>query len=218
MPWERGPHLLSRRWAASQAAHLHLAANRPAVLAPMGWGAASTRRPGTLPPLAPSSSPLLSAALLPQRNYKFAGRIKQSPTARYPLLHEAVAKAFDNVSQPVPLPLFQHHAHKSKVTRDDTTSIAGRFQCRNHKGYAPSWGSKEIAIQIREFADNTYDAVVFKQLCRKCHHPASVRIDEESYVERVVCQLRKWAGVPIETPEHSEEEGEGPPRESSLDA
>lgn len=210
MPWKMGSQLLSRRWASSQAAHLHSAATRPAVLA-LGWGA-STRRPGTTPLLA-SSSPLLSAALLPQRNYKFTGKIEQSVTARYPTLHEAVAKAFDNVPQPAPL--FQHHGHKSKVIKDYTTSIMGRFQCRDHKCSSPSWGSKKIAIQIREFAGNTYDAVVYKQRCRTCGNLGTMRIDEESYVERVAYRLKKWAGVRMERPEYNEE-GEGPPHKSSL--
>lgn len=210
MPWKWGHSCLSRRWASSQAVHLHIAATRPAVLA-LGWGA-STRRPGTLPLLA-SSSPLLSAALLPQRNYKSTGKIKQSVTARYPTLHEAVAKAFDNVPQPAPL--FQHHEHKSKVIKDYITSIMGRFQCRNHKCSTPSWGSKKIAIQIREFAGNTYDAVVYKQRCRTCGNLGAMRIDEESYVERVAYRLQKWAGVPMETPEYNEWE-EGPSHESPL--
>lgn len=129
-------------------------------------------------------------------------------TARYPTLHEAVAKAFDNVPQPAPL--FQHHEHKSKVIKDDTTSTMGRFQCRNHKCSTPSWSSKKIAIQIHEFAGDTY-----RQRCRTCGNLDAMRIDEESYVERDAYRLKKWAGVPMETPEYNEWE-EGPSHESSL--
>jgi len=63
--------------------------------------------------------------------------------------------------------------------------------------------------------DNTYDAVVFKQRCRTCQHLGTMRINENSYIERVAYRLKKWAGVPMETPEYNAVE-RGPPHESSL--
>ncbi|KAK3898257.1 zinc-binding domain-containing protein, partial [Staphylotrichum tortipilum] len=60
-----------------------------------------------------------------------------------------------------------------------------------------------------------YDAVVFKQRCRTCQHLDTMRINENSYIERVAYRLKKWTGVPMETPEYNGEE-RGPPHESSL--
>ncbi|KAK4194030.1 zinc-binding domain-containing protein, partial [Triangularia verruculosa] len=98
------------------------------------------------------------------------------------------------------------------VIKDYSTSIMGRFACRNPKCSSTGWGSKKIAIQIRGFRDNTYDAVVFKQRCRTCQH---LGINENSYIERVAYRLKKWTGVPMETPEYNAVE-RGPPHESSL--
>ncbi|KAK5653471.1 hypothetical protein OQA88_8957 [Cercophora sp. LCS_1] len=204
--WKKVLQLVSPHWTSFQAAHL--AANRPAVLA-LGWGA-STRR--TTPSLT-SSLPLLPVVLLPQKNYKHTVRAQQDVTATYPSLHEDVVNAFDNV--PAPAPLFNHDGCNSEVINDYNTSIMGRFACQNPKCSSTGWSSKKIAIQIRGFRDNTYDALVFKQRCRTCQHLGTMRINKNSYIERFAYRPEKWAGVPMEAPEYNAEE-RGPPHESSL--
>jgi len=206
MPWRKALRLVSPRWASFQAAHF--AANRPVVLA-LGWGT-STRR--TIPFLA-SSLPLLPVVLLLQKNYKHTGQAQQDVTATYPSLHEDVVNALDNVPEPVPS--FNHNGCNSEVIKDYNTSIMGRFACQNPKCSSTGWSSKKIAIQIRGFRDNTYDAVVFKQRCRTCENLGTMHINENSYIERVAYRLKKWAGVPVETPEYNAEE-RGLPHESSL--
>jgi len=206
MPWKKGLQPVSPRWTYFQAAHL--AANRPPALA-LGWGA-PTRR--TTPSLT-SSLPLLSVVLPPQKNYKHTGQAQQDVTATYPSLHEGVVNTFDNV--PEPAPLFNHDGRNSEIINDYSTNIMGRFACQNPKCPITGWGSKKIAIRIRGFRDNTYDAVVFKQRCRACQHLGAMHINENSYIERVAYRLKKWAGIPMETPEYNVVEG-GLPHKSYL--
>ncbi|KAK0749585.1 zinc-binding domain-containing protein [Schizothecium vesticola] len=148
-----------------------------------------------------------------QKNYKHTGQAQQDVTATYPSLHEDVVNALDNV--PKPAPLFNHDGRKSEIIKSCNTNIMGRFACQNPKCSSPGWGSKKIAIQIRGFRNNTYDAVVFKQRCRTCQYLGTMHIDDNSYIERVAYRLKKWAGVPVETPEYNAVVGK-PPHESSL--
>lgn len=48
------------------------------------------------------------------------------------------------------------------------TNITGRFVCSNRACEVKRWSSKKIAIPIRLYRDERYNAVVWHQRCRNC--------------------------------------------------
>lgn len=77
------------------------------------------------------------------------------------------------------------------------------------------WGSKKICIVIRKYPGNGYSAQVFNQECKTCGELGRMQINANSYVERVAFRLKKWAGVAVDTPPHTERL-DRPPHRSDL--
>ncbi|KAF2759853.1 hypothetical protein EJ05DRAFT_509545 [Pseudovirgaria hyperparasitica] len=94
------------------------------------------------------------------------------------------------------------------------THVMGKFRCVNVACDATCWSSKKVAILIRGFSNNGYNAEVFGQRCKSCNNLGLLELDEESYVERVAYRVKKWAGVHAERPVYNGKEG--PPHERSL--
>jgi hypothetical protein len=57
------------------------------------------------------------------------------------------------------------------------------------------------------YRNNGYDAVVFNQRCLFCKALGIFILDKQSYVERIVYRLKRWAGVEMEQPFHARKEG-----------
>ncbi|KAK4096761.1 hypothetical protein N658DRAFT_480107 [Parathielavia hyrcaniae] len=148
-----------------------------------------------------------------KRAYKPKAETFRGATATFPSLHEDVENAL-RYSFITPEWWFNHAGNDNDATEDYSTNVMGRFECRNANCPQPGWGSKKIAIQIRRYEGNGYDAVVFMQRCRSCEKIGALKLEENSYVDRVVYRLKKWAGVETETPEYSG--GLGPPHEEDL--
>lgn len=100
---------------------------------------------------------------------------------------------------------FQFHDNDD----DDTaiqiydTNIMGYFPCRNRSCKAKGWFSGHVGITIRLYSDESYNARVYFQRCTMCETLSRVRLDEDSYVERVVYRLRRWSDIPVERPPYS---------------
>lgn len=94
------------------------------------------------------------------------------------------------------------------------TNVMGRFRCENNRCRSKSWGSKRVAIYIRGYPGNGYNAVVYNQRCESCQELGQLTLDEASYVDRVSYRLKKWAGVAVARPYY--EEKEGPPHMNDL--
>ncbi|KAI1157873.1 zinc-binding domain-containing protein [Nemania serpens] len=94
------------------------------------------------------------------------------------------------------------------------TRIMGRFRCNTARCSNGSWASKTVAIVIRGYPRNGYNAVVFNQRCESCNALGTMTLDEESYVERIAYRLRVWAGVWVKTPPFDEKGG--PPHIKAL--
>ncbi len=148
-----------------------------------------------------------------KKPYKPKGKVPHPATVTFPSLHEDVEKALAH-SFISPEPWFNHHGRVHKVLQEYSTHVMGRFECRNPGCSKAGWGSKRIGIVIRQFPNNGYSADVYKQRCKACNNLGVLRLDENSYVERVVYRLKKWAGIATEAPEYKE--SRGPPHESSL--
>lgn len=76
-----------------------------------------------------------------------------------------------------------------------TTHVMGKFRCTINTCRTNGWGSKMVAILIRGFAENGYNAVVFNQRCKACNKLGNLTLDEKSYVDRVAYRVQKWAGI-----------------------
>lgn len=90
----------------------------------------------------------------------------------------------------------------------------GKFKCNNKRCSARSWSSKNVAILIRGYPENGYNAVVFNQRSKSCNELGQLTLDKDSYVERVAYRIKKWAGVEMEPPHYAGKIG--PPYEGEL--
>ncbi|ETN40101.1 uncharacterized protein HMPREF1541_04376 [Cyphellophora europaea CBS 101466] len=91
--------------------------------------------------------------------------------------------------------------------REYTTHVMGNFRCINTTCSTSGWSSKKVAIQIRGYTKNGYNAVVFNQRCKECNQLGTLFLDKESYVERVSYRIQKWAGIKVEQPFYASREG-----------
>lgn len=122
--------------------------------------------------------------------YKPKGENLRNMTAMFPSLHDDVENALSDEFI-VPKPWFNHAGGNHKAIDEYSTHVMGRFECRNQNCSQKGWGSKKISIVIHRFPDNGYNAVVFKQRCKSCTKLGALRLDENSYVERVT-RTRMW--------------------------
>lgn len=141
---------------------------------------------------------------------------KNKTAVMYPNLHDDVLTFLDGIIKPEPR-FNKNDETGNEADKDYSTHIMGNFICRNaRKGLCPKngWGSKKIAIVIRRHPNNGYSALVYKQRCKACNKLGIMRIDENSYIERVAYRLKKWAGIHMETLPYTGPRG--PPHESHL--
>jgi hypothetical protein len=82
------------------------------------------------------------------------------------------------------------------------TSIMGRFVCRNRACGSGGWSSKKIAVTIRLYPGQKYNARVYHQRCESCTSVSRPKLDQ-SYAERVVYWIKRWNGVQVERPPSS---------------
>jgi hypothetical protein len=124
-----------------------------------------------------------------------------SPSRMFPSLHQEVASA---VSEHKPSLQF-HGANTDEGTKQTySTFVMADFRC--HYNTCPTrgwkWSSGKVTILIREYANGSYNAEVFKQRCKQCNKLGTMKLDKTSYVERVAYRLLVWNGVPLERPDH----------------
>ncbi|KAI5865706.1 zinc-binding domain-containing protein [Durotheca rogersii] len=130
-------------------------------------------------------------------------------TIKYPSLHQDVANA---VSDQIPSTWFKK---KDKGFEEEySTKVMGKFKCNNGGCSKDGWASRTVAIVIRRYPNNGYNATVFNQRCQSCNKLGTLTLNENSYIERVAYRLKKWAGVPMETRPY--DGSGGPPHISEL--
>jgi hypothetical protein len=156
-----------------------------------------------------------------RKPYKPKAETLRDPTAMFPSLHDDVKNALSGEFI-TPEPWFNPARGDLNPAGGDreaiteySTHIMGRFECRNQSCPKRNWGSKKISILIQGFPDNGYNAIVFKQRCKSCEKLGALRLDENSYVERVAYRLKKWAGIAMDRPEYHGEK-KGPAHEYRL--
>ncbi|KAK1624559.1 zinc-binding domain-containing protein [Colletotrichum phormii] len=130
---------------------------------------------------------------------------------KYPFLHKAVSNA---VSNDLPSTWFNKNGSKESPNNEYSTNVMGKFKCDNTSCPNITWTSKKVAIVIKGYHGNGYDAVVFNQRCMSCKELGSFTLDKQSYVERIAYRLKRWAGVEMEQPFYAGKEG--PPHQIDL--
>ncbi|KAI2643202.1 zinc-binding domain-containing protein [Xylaria nigripes] len=117
----------------------------------------------------------------------------------FPSKHDEVAEILETEGLTF---RFNNEDKEDGYIRDWDTSIMGRFKCNNKRCTTDGWSSKKIAIWIRMYDHERYNARVFHQHCLGCYSMAKPILDE-SYAQRVAYRLMKWSGVQLESPGHS---------------
>ncbi|OJJ95952.1 hypothetical protein ASPACDRAFT_1891369 [Aspergillus aculeatus ATCC 16872] len=123
------------------------------------------------------------------------------PWSMFPALHEQVQSLLENDG----LSFITFHPHDNETGQIDykDTNVMGRFVCRNPTCKASGWSSKAVAITIRKFPDNKYNARIYHQRCKRCNALSRPKLDD-SYAERVAYRLKKWHGVPMTPPDYDD--------------
>ena len=119
----------------------------------------------------------------------------------FPSKHESVSRL---VSEAAPRFTFHDIDEDLKSIQTYDTSIMGRFRCYNPSCDTNGWSSKQIAITIRMYPGERYNARVYHQRCAACEMLSKPVLDN-SYAERVAYRLQKWCGIEQEQPEFSRE-------------
>lgn len=112
----------------------------------------------------------------------------------FPELHQRIAEA---VAPAITSTWFNLNTEAHPKKKSDT-NIIGAFTCVNKRCGKNEWSSGLVAIWIRGYPRNGYNAIVYNQSCRSCGWLGSLKLDEESYIERVAYRLNSWAGVRME--------------------
>jgi hypothetical protein len=129
----------------------------------------------------------------------------------YPSLHQDV---MDMVSLEIPSAWFHEDDDNEDTNNKYLTHVMGTFKCNNNTCSSVGWGSKKVAMLIRGYPGNGYNAVVFNQRCKSCFQLGSLSLDKKSYVDRIAYRIRRWAGFLMEQPYYAS--NQGPPHEREL--
>jgi ribosomal protein S26 len=122
----------------------------------------------------------------------------------FPSLHQNVAKAvFPEISST----WFHEDENDNNFHDKWLTHVMGKFTCNNSACGTNLWVSKMVTIEIRGYAGNGYNAVVYNQRCKKCDCLGNFVLNGGSYIERVAYRLKKWAGVRMALVYYDSKEG-----------
>ncbi|KAH8621981.1 hypothetical protein IG631_23376 [Alternaria alternata] len=124
----------------------------------------------------------------------------------FPELHQRIADA----GAPAITSTWFNHNIKAHFEKERETTVMGKFTCDNNACRKKRWSSMVVAIWIRGYPQNGYNAIVYNQRCESCNWLGSLPLDEESYVERIAYWLKRWAGIRVVQPPIGTGLGRGP--------
>ena len=135
---------------------------------------------------------------MPRNRAGYRTRQAEKPWSMYPTSHDTVSALLEEHD----LIFTFHDDDDSDCDEEYDTNIMGRFKCQNRACPTRGWSSKLIAITIRMYYGERYNARVYHQRCRACNTLSKPELDK-SYAERVAYRLKKWSGVELERPHYS---------------
>lgn len=124
----------------------------------------------------------------------------------YPALHADVSRLLQEEDL-----LFKFHSNDldESYIHEYDTFVMGQFACRNRGCGAKGWASKKVAITVRMYQGQRYNARVYHQRCKRCKSLSRPKLDN-SYAERVSYRIMKWSGIQLDAPFYSRKQGEKP--------
>ncbi|KAJ5393562.1 uncharacterized protein N7487_011203 [Penicillium crustosum] len=128
------------------------------------------------------------------------GRKGAKLSSLHPRLHDNVAQVLDEEGLQVD---FLDADDEATNIEDRDTNVMGRFICPNSGCNSSGWSSKKVAITIRMYPQQRYNARVYHQRCKNCNAVGRLVLDTECYVERVTYWLKKWNGIEVQPPDFS---------------
>ncbi|KAI0197078.1 zinc-binding domain-containing protein [Xylaria flabelliformis] len=96
---------------------------------------------------------------------------------------------------------FHHDDTDDGAIKWRDSAVMGRFRCHNPKCGSHGWSSKRIAIRIRVYRRERYNAKVYHQHCKNCGFLSKPILDD-TYAERVAYWLKSWSGISLPKPPH----------------
>ncbi|KAJ1323590.1 3CxxC-type zinc finger protein [Microdochium nivale] len=147
------------------------------------------------------------STMAPQRSKNKKASKVYKPIATFPYLHDQICSAVseDNVS---PKWVERDGDNSRDHNEEYSTNVMGKFRCANKSCSSHGWSSKVVAIVIRGYVDDGYNAEVFNQRCLQCDQLGAFTLHEQSYIERVAYRIKKWAGVEVEPPIYAKKKTE----------
>jgi len=151
------------------------------------------------------------------REPKSRTRLKSKPQdfdkswSMYPALHDSVSRLLED--DDLSFTFFTIDEDKGSIEEYDT-NIMGRFKCLNNVCPKAGWGSKMIAITIRMYPEQQYNARVHHQRCKSCGNLSQPSPDD-SYAQRIAYRLKKWSGIEMDRPSFTARASQRP-HESAL--
>lgn len=112
----------------------------------------------------------------------------------YPELFESVD---DHLK--TPFTFYNVDVAGSDALKEYDTFVSGAFHC-NERCSKRRWTSGKIAISIRLYDHDQYNARVHHQRCRSCATLRRPTLDADTYGERVSYRLNKWSGFKMDPP------------------
>ncbi|UZP39272.1 hypothetical protein NXS19_007088 [Fusarium pseudograminearum] len=105
-------------------------------------------------------------------------RSKEGPLwSMYPDLHDQVADKLEEVQLDY---TFNPNDDDLLALESYDTNIMGTFACNNQKCTKTGWKSMVIAITIRQYSRDRYNARVYHQRCNNCKSIGKPTLDEVS--------------------------------------
>ena len=114
----------------------------------------------------------------------------------YRELHDEVSRLLEEADLHF---YFHNNDNDRSCTKTWDTNIMGRFPCRNFTCKSRGWYSRKIAMTIRLYPGQKYNARVYHQRCMNCNRLSRPVLDA-SYAERVTYWVKQWNGVWVEKP------------------
>jgi hypothetical protein len=147
----------------------------------------------------------------PRRRPKSKPQVLDKCWSMYPALHDSVTHLLeeDNLS----FTFFAVDTDEGSIEEYDT-NIMGRFRCLNKACPKTGWTSKVIAITIRMYPEQQYNARVYHQRCQNCEN-LSQPFPDDSYEQRIAYRLKKWSGIELDRPSFTKSQSKRP-HESAL--
>lgn len=124
------------------------------------------------------------------------GRKPAKISSLHPKLHDGVARLLKENN--LHFDFFNVDDDEGNI-RDRDTNIMGRFICYNRGCNSTGWSSKKIAMTIRMYPGQKYNARVYHQRCKNCNSIGRPVLDG-SYAERIAYWMKKWNGIEVEKP------------------